>query len=308
MMLSLGSDRGKKSWRRIGTTALLTVLVAAGCSASGESWPTISGVTPEGVYFESGGSGHPIVLIHGFSLDRRMWEPQLAALLEGHRVIRYDLRGHGASTGPTGPFAAYDDLAAVLDALEVDRASLVGLSAGAQVAIDFALTYPDRVDKLVVASPGLSGYVPRAPFTWFQPVADALASGDVDLAASRWAETPLLTVSDSAVASMVTRIVRDNARIWSYQRGDQPPDPPAVARLADLTVPMLVIVGERDLPNIHGVVDTLMTCVVTAQRLTIPGARHMVNLSAVEAFNRAVVSFLDGHGGGPSQTVRSPCA
>ena len=89
-----------------------------------------------------------------------MWAPQIA-LLEGRfRVVRYDLRGHGKSDGPSAPYAPHDDLRSVLDTLGINRATLIGLSAGSTIAIDFAIAYPDRVARLVLASPGLSGHLP----------------------------------------------------------------------------------------------------------------------------------------------------
>ncbi len=266
------------------------------------------GRTPDGVAFEVMGTGDPVVLIHGFSLDRRMWDPQLFALVDRYRVISYDLRGHGTSEPPTGPYSAYDDLGAVLDALDIDEAAVVGHSAGAQVAIDFALLYPGRVTKLVLISPGLSGYVPREPFMWFQPVGAAIQAGDLELAMRRWAETPLMAVTDSLVASRILTMVLRNRHLWSYQRGDQPPDPPAVTRLSEITVPTLIIVGQDDLANIHGVADTLTTCVPGARRLVIPRGRHMVNMTAPTAVNEALRSFLREPTAGGRSPTPSPCA
>ena len=90
------------------------------------------------LYFEQAGSGHPLVLIHGFTLSTEMWEDQFAVFARHYRVIRYDMRGFGRSALPTeGPFRAVDDLYALLDALGVSRTFVLGLSMGGGVAIDF---------------------------------------------------------------------------------------------------------------------------------------------------------------------------
>ena len=94
-----------------------------------------SGTTASGLFYEVSGAGDPIVLIHAFSVDRRMWEPQIATFDRRFRIVRYDLRGHGRSAAPAGPYAGYADLKDVLDVLGIQRATLVGLSAGSAALI-----------------------------------------------------------------------------------------------------------------------------------------------------------------------------
>src|SRR5258708_29243977 len=92
------------------------------------------------LYYEVWGSGSPVVLIPGFTLDTRMWDSQMEPLSRKHRVIRYDLRGGGKSPTPTGPYTQYEDLAALLHHLGIAQAHIVGLALGG--AIDFALASP----------------------------------------------------------------------------------------------------------------------------------------------------------------------
>ncbi len=275
-------------------------------AACGGGDTVVTGTSPAGLAWELSGAGDPVVLLHGFSVDGRMWDPQMAALRERFRVLRYDLRGHGASAGFAGPYAAHEDLRDVLDAAGVDRARLVGLSAGAQIAIDFALTWPDRVTALVLASPGLGGYVARDPFDWMRPVMTAAQAGDALEAARSWAETPMMAVpSDAAGDSLMRAMVMDNAGLWLIATNPaQALDPPAIARLAELRVPTLILVGERDLPDIHRVADTLATCVVGAAQRALPDAGHMVNLAAPAAFTDAVLRFLSAPPSPPATPSR----
>lgn len=248
--------------------------------------------TAAGLFYEVEGTGEPVVLIHAFSVDRRMWDPQVAALRGRFRVIRYDLRGHGRSAAPEAPYTGFGDLLAVLDALDVRRAALVGLSAGAVVATDFALTHPDRVTRLVLAAPGLGGYrVP--PLPWAGPVFAAAAAGDAAGAAKLWAGTPIMALRrNTGAAKAVTEMVTGNARLWGLARTERPLDPPALGRLGDIRAPALILVGEQDLPHIREIAGLLAAGISTATLVTIPGAGHIVNLDAPDAFNDAVAAFL----------------
>jgi 3-oxoadipate enol-lactonase len=255
-----------------------------------------SGTTADGLFYEVSGSGDPVVLIHAFSVDRRVWAPQIAALEGRYRVIRYDLRGHGDSTAPATAYAPHEDLRSVLDTLSIPRATLVGLSAGSTLAIDFAIAYPDRVARLVLASPGLNGHVPSPPLTWTAPVFQAAAAGDAEGAARLWAQTPIMALrSDLSAAGTVRELVMANVKLWTYRTNPaRPLTPPAIGRLAEIKSPTLVILGGEDLPHIKEVAGLLAKGIGGARLVTIPGAGHMVNLDAREAFNRPVDAFLAG--------------
>ena len=271
--------------------ALLLLLIPAAAGAQ-----VTSGTSPAGVFYEASGSGEPVVLIHAFSVDRRMWAPQIAALEGRFQVIRYDLRGHGNSAAPSAPYAPHDDLRSVLDALGIARTTLVGLSAGSTLAIDFAIAYPARVARLVLASPGLNGYVPSLPLTWTQPVFQAAGKGDAEGAARLWTDTPIMAMrSDLGGAGTVKELVMSNVRLWTYRTNPaQPLTPPANARLSEITNPTLVILGGEDLPHIKEIASLLVKGISGARLVTIPGAGHMVNLDARDAFNAALVAFLSG--------------
>jgi 3-oxoadipate enol-lactonase len=275
--------------------AALVILVAGGASGCGSpAQPPLTGTSPAGLYFDMAGTGDPVVLIHGFSLDHRMWNPQVQALVPQRTVIRYDLRGHGASAGISGPYSAVEDLRDLLDHLDIRRAALVGLSAGAQVAVDFALSHPERVERLVLAAPGLSGFVPQGPFDWMQPVVAAAGAGDPAAAAILWAETPLMAMADHPAAdSLMRTMVVANASLWSHRSNpERPLSPPAVARLSEIRVPTLILIGELDMADVQRVADTLAAGVAGSVRRVVPGAGHLINLMAPEAFTAAVASFL----------------
>src|SRR5262245_61199804 len=126
-----------------------------------------SGKTKTGLAYDIQGSGAAVVLITGSNLDRRMWARETEWLSATHKVIRYDLRAHGQSDTATAPFSNLEDLQSLLDELKITKANFIGLSAGSTIALDLALHAPQRVERLVLVGPAISGYVPREqlPFT-----------------------------------------------------------------------------------------------------------------------------------------------
>jgi len=277
--------------RLIGVALFLALCAFVGCSGSR------SDKTEGGIHFEVSGSGAPLVFAHGFSLDRRMWEAQEARLRSDFRVVLYDLRGHGLSDPWSEPFAAEEDMLEVFEAANLDRATIVGLSAGAQVAIDFALAHPHRVEALVLASPGLGGYVPVGSFDWMAPVISELQLGEPQNAMRAWSETPLMKIASDPVADSAMRaMVIENWPVWTYDQELQVmPNPTAITRLSEIMAPTLVMIGENDLADTKRVGDTLVACLANARLVNIPGSGHLLNLEAPGPFAEALTAFI-GHG------------
>ena len=142
------------------------------------------------IYYEVAGSGEPVVLIHGGQMDRRMWDPQFESWSKKYRLVRYDVRGYGRSPTPTLPYSDTDDLLAVLDALAIPKAHLVGLSLGGRIAIDFTLAHPDRVASLVAVAAGMSGFEFSAG-NWPQQMRAAQEQGG-EAAAELWLKDPYM--------------------------------------------------------------------------------------------------------------------
>src|SRR5512145_2030640 len=109
-------------------------------------------------YLVEGRGTDAVVLVNGGSMDFRQWDETAAELTSSYRVVRWDPRGWGASSQVTEPFSPVRDLATLLDHLKLSRVHLVGLSAGGGIALDFALTYPDRVGRLVLVAPTVGGW------------------------------------------------------------------------------------------------------------------------------------------------------
>ena len=107
--------------------------------------------------YDEAGRGPAVILLHGAFLDRGTWDLQMPALAARYRTVRYDIRPFGESTVPDKPYRTTDDLLALMDALKIERAHLVGHSFGGGVAIDFALEHPSRVASLALVNSGVTG-------------------------------------------------------------------------------------------------------------------------------------------------------
>jgi pimeloyl-ACP methyl ester carboxylesterase len=282
---------------RFGSILALGVLLAlfASCTES-ELPPAVQGFAPvrDGqLYYQVRGHGAPVVLIHGGSLQHGMWDDQFDLLAQDFRVVRYDVRGFGKSGSPETPHSQWEDLRALLEHLSIERTHIVGLSLGGKIAVDFALEYPEKVDRLVLAGPGLSGWR-FEPAPWIEELGQAIEAGDQRAAAEAWLRSPHLAAAmeNPEVAERVRRLTLENERAFVPVFKAYEPDPPATERLQELEAPVLLVVGTRDDVEIGRIADRLVEQVPDLRKIAIEGAGHMVNMERPEEFNRAVLDFL----------------
>jgi pimeloyl-ACP methyl ester carboxylesterase len=272
--------------------------ILAACASTPIPRGVTEGVTPNGIAYDVRGVGPTVVLLHGGILDRRMWDYEAGAWSSRFRVARYDLRGHGRSADISAPYSASDDLAAVLDAVGAPRAHLVGLSRGGSVALDFALTHPDRVDRLVLAGAFPSGAQITERLPGIDSLIMATRRGEFDRAASLVADMPAF-VAPPERAQWVRGIVLANARVFRQSpTAERQLSPPAMARLGEVRAPTLVIVGDADARDILAAADSLVAGIRGAQRATVAGAGHLVNVWASAEFDRIVREFFGAGGVG----------
>ncbi len=283
---------------RISFTLAPVLLVVAGC-ATHHGRHAHSGFFPASggkLYYEVQGEGSPVVLIHGGQMDHRIWDEQVALLAQDRRVVGYDIRGFGSSPARNRFYAHYEELAGLLDHLEIERADLVGLSLGGEIAIDFAIAYPDRVRRLVAVAPALSGFDWSPDFgQGFVAVVEALQDGDEEKAVELWMTDPMMQPANEnpTVGPVIRRIVRENIGCWlvnpNYEKALRPR---AAKRLGEVKAPTLVIIGDRDAPDLKRVCDKLVQEVTGARKVVILGAGHIVNMERPHEFNRALLDFI----------------
>ncbi len=283
---------------RIGATVFLALAsTAAGMRGVGPADEVESGmarVAEPVIFFEAAGRGAPVVLIHGGQMDRRMWDPQFLPYAKTYRVVRYDVRGYGRSATATLPYSDVADLVALLDQLGIRKAHLVGLSLGGRIAIDFTLEHPDRVASLTAVAPGLRGFPSDDDERWVAQWRAAQEKGG-EAAATLWLQDPFMVpaMEHPDLAPRLRELALANARAWlANPLLEIRQDPPAAKRLAEIHVPVLVVIGDRDVPHMQKVADKLSSEIVGAKKVVIPGAGHISNMEKPQAFDRAVLEFL----------------
>lgn len=291
-----GARRGRReaTFRRLGATGLAALLaVVSGC-VTGNVQPVVEGRSATGLVYDAAGRGPAVVLIHGTNLDRRLWDNEFAWLARDHRVIRYDQRGQGDSPTPVSSFSNHGDLIALLDELGVERATLVGLSSGAQVALDVALTAPGRVERLVLVSPSLAGYAPEPLPDFLREIGSALETRDYDRVNDILLASPIMAVP-ARHQDRVRAMVEASARLWTIPYSLlELVSPPAVQRLAEIAAPTLILVGSEDIDAIAAQGDLLERQLPDATRATVPGGGHLLNLTSPDVFRERVDAFLAG--------------
>ncbi len=249
------------------------------------------------LYFQVTGSGHPIVFLHGFAGDSRLFDDQFEAFAQHCQVIRYDLRGFGKSELPTSePYSHYDDLQALLEYLGIARADLVGQSMGGAIAIDFALVHPDMTRALILLDSTLGGFEHSPEFqAWFAFLASQASESGVETAKAHLLDTPLLE-SARAKVDVARRLGQAFSTYsgWHWVNEDPGSDlePPAIQRLEQICAPTLIIAGERTDSDLRSIADLLQARIPDAREIILDGVGHVPNMEDPKTVNEIVLDFL----------------
>jgi pimeloyl-ACP methyl ester carboxylesterase len=254
------------------------------------------------LYYEVAGEGEPLVLVHAGFVDSRMWDAQWQAFKAHFRVVRFDMLGYGRSDKVTQPVSRRAHLARLLDALNIQRAHLLGCSMGGEIILDFALEHRDRALSLIPVSAVPGGFEMQGePPALMMEMIGALQAGDLDRAADLqirlWIDGEQRQPGqvDPAVrqqAAMMNRIFIQNGT-WTYDMQPlHPLDPPAATQLHELTMPALVIAGALDHPEIVRASDVMASQLPNARKRIMEGCAHLPSMEKPDEFNRAVLEFL----------------
>lgn len=246
------------------------------------------------LYYEVAGTGQPVVLIHGFSLNTHMWDDQFDELAKTHQVIRYDLRGFGKSALPVEGelYAHEEDLKALLAHLHIKNPILVGLSLGGRIAINYTIAY-QNVRALVLADAVLDGY------KWqdysMTAVYEAAKTEGVQAAIQKWLAHPTFgqTQKNPKAFEQVAAIVSTYSG-WHFLHKNplKPIQSLAIEHLDEIKIPTLVIVGEKEIVDFWAISEVLAQQIPNATKVVIKGVGHMSNMEDAMAFNRSLHLFL----------------
>ena len=240
------------------------------------------------IYYEDEGRGPALLLTHGYSATLRMWEPQVVALADRFRVLRWDMRGHGASDSPDDPSAysheaTVGDMAAVLDTAGVDRAVIGGLSLGGYMSLEFHLAHPERVRALVLCDTGPGYKKDEARESWNR-YAESFAR--------KYEENGLEALGSSAELRSARH--RSAAGLARAARGILVQrDARVIESLPAIRVPTLLVVGGEDKPFLTGM-RYMAEKIAGSVHAVIDGAGHAPNLEKTVEFNDVLSRFLSG--------------
>jgi 3-oxoadipate enol-lactonase len=250
------------------------------------------------LYYETAGSGTPVVLIHGSGSDLRLWDAQVETSAEQYLVLRYDLRGHGKSAVPGNePYAHAADLDALLGHLNLPQAHVIGLSLGGEIALNFALAYPEKTMNLVLAGPALEGYQwsKENDDSWV-PIRTAMATAGVRASLPLVLAHPIFAPGfrQPSVKERLAEILSDYSG-WHITNADPliVNNPPTIERLDQIRARSLILIGELDLPDFQVISDLLAEKMPKAQKIEFRDAGHMLPMEAPEKFNETVLGFLE---------------
>ncbi len=254
------------------------------------------------IFYRDEGEGTPVLLLHGHTLDHRVFDDMMPHLLaSGLRVLRPDLRGHGSSSMPEADYRFSDhaaDMDAVLKAAGIDSASIVGFSLGGGIALEMALTRPKTVERMVLIDP----VMPDRPFepafmNNIRQVAKAARTEGIRAAMEGpWAKSPLFahSLTKPDVREKLAAIVREfpGAEYLAVRRDTPSRAWTVPSHLSEISIPVLVIAGEKDMPGFQAFAQEAANGIPGARLVIIPDCGHLVPLEDPAGLAHLIVDHV----------------
>lgn len=240
-----------------------------------------------GYTVHTGGPGVPVLMTHGFTATRAMHEVTVPALVPGRTCITWDVRGHGETDTPTDP-AQYsipltlDDMRAILDAAGIDRAVLLGHSMGGFLSMSFQRRFPERVAGLVLVGTG-PGYRSEEPRAGWNRICEAYARAFEARGLDALLDSPEVHLARHAGPEGLVLAARGILRQH---------DADVIDHLADIDVPVLLVVGSEDAPFVEGMAY-MARKIAGSRHVVIDGAGHAPMVTHGAVYDPAVAQFLD---------------
>jgi pimeloyl-ACP methyl ester carboxylesterase len=247
---------------------------------------------------QTSGSGSTILLLHGWPLDHRIFEPQVRCLEQSFRVIAFDRRGFGRSEAPPDLRRELDDIDRILDAVGPETVHLLGMSQGARIALRFAVTRPERIRSLILQAPAIDGIAldrPDADRIPIEEFAGLARTGRLDEVRRRWLEHPMMTLGPghAELARRLEQIVADyqGKDLLEYSPASHSFPHDVLARLSLLDRPCLILTGAHETATRREHARRLLESMPYAREIVFEHSGHLSNLVEAEAYNREVEAF-----------------
>jgi pimeloyl-ACP methyl ester carboxylesterase len=247
------------------------------------------------LYCEITGNGHPVVLIHSGGSDMRLWKLLIPLLSKNYKVISFDGRGAGKSPAPIKHANYVEDVLSLFDYLELNQAILIGHSMGGQIATDLALNYPERVSKLVLIAPSLTGFIYSKEFVQYHnKILEAAPNIDRMLELALHSPTYQVVINSPQKDLIVQMLRHHFERIfkWPADFCMNWPQPQAVERLGELKAETLFMIGKKDLVDNFRVADQFLK-VPNIRFIEIEDADHLLPLTHSEDLYQEITAFME---------------
>ena len=227
----------------------------------------------------------------------RLQDEQFAAFGKTYKVIRYDVRGFGKSDRQVKAFAHYQDIYDLMKFLRIKEANIVGLSLGGGIAADFAITHPEMVENLILVCPGINGFTISSDGGAYS-IATIEAARDEGYAKATemWLSSPYMipAMEHPELRAKLRQLALDNAHNWLANFvWSRDLKPSTRERLPEIKARTLLIVGDRDVPNMLKLVDEAAAKISGATKVVIKGVGHLPNMEWPAEFNKTVLDFLE---------------
>ncbi|PIC57705.1 alpha/beta hydrolase [Sporosarcina sp. P12(2017)] len=255
----------------------------------------------ETTYYEESGVGEPLIFIHGVGLDHAMWKQQVQSLSKYYRVISYDLLGHGGSSHPPSPYSLsqfVEQLANLVDELQLEKFNLVGFSMGGMVAQSYTLLFPDTVKTLTIMN-SVANRTSEQRASILARVEDLRQYGPratIEPAIQRWFNDEFQEQQKQIVADVRKRLEMNNAE--SYMAAYTlfaTADEELWNQLHKIAVPALIITGELDVGSTPKMSNQIHEKIKGSELLIVPETRHMLPVEKPDIINKAIHEFINNH-------------
>ncbi len=254
----------------------------------------------------------PVLALHGWALDHRLFAPQVPALVAHYRLLALDRRGFGASQAPPDLRREVQDIEQVLDALSIDKVHLLGVSQGGRIALRYAARSPQRVRSLILLGAAVDGVAVQEPAEERLPIeefAELAREGRMEEVHARWLLHPMMQQrpQDPALDALLERMVHDygGRDLSSFSPGEYAWPDDVLARMREFDAPVLLLTGERETAARKEQARALLGQLAHGRELQIPDAGHLANLIAPQLFNDYLLDFLASTGAADADSARA---
>ena len=243
------------------------------------------------VYYEADGEGLPIVFLHDGLAHSIIFDAQFSAFSTEYTVIRYDRPGYGRSQPPATPYSDVSTLEGVFEYLGLERAILIGGSAGGRLALNFTLQHPGRVEELILVGAPVSGF-DFSDHMRYRGWRNAWGDSIPEMI-EFWTNDPWLVAEENQAARAYLRqLLTDSPHNLLSFPEKKPDGIQALPRLSEIQASTLIMIGEADIADNHAQAGVIQAGIKAAERQVVTRAGHLVYLEQPEVFNRIVLDFL----------------